>query len=881
MKFQYIRAAVRPAGKRYFFPACVTRYYYRRNFYLDSLPERAEITVDYPFAFEVYCNGVRCACEAGQSALLSGLSKGLNRLAVKTYLSNDPMRFTPALSVSLTAEGKCLIQPDEEWLGFTFAAFYTQAEDEDWFVKDYPDDYKFYTLHDAHPTEIKRSHYFRRSFRVDGSVAGARLYASAKGMFVPYLNGAEAGGKGALLPGVVQAPENGFPYKSQSSDHYRTFDVTLLLIQGENVLAFLTGNGWYVSEGFNTMRILPNELAAVLEIDYADGRRERISTDGSWLTHPSHYLENDLQWGARVDLGAEITGWNCPECDLSDWTTALPCGEAELEEQSFPGIETVETVAPAAVLTGQRGIVFDFGENLTGRAELSLQDVRPGQTVLLFYGEKRREDGTLTGGPYHDVFFALDTHEGGIAGYGARNLDAVRCGGQPNPVFRPEFAFTGFRYVEVVGADREQIAGICARRMRSAVRPTLEFHASNPLLEEICALSVRSYFGNLMDGPIDCPTREKNYWNGDACIIASTQFYLADGHALMRYWTTEGRKIDSDAAGWRDECYETPYQLYRFYGDAEVLRVNYGKLCQLADQRAGACRDGIYCGEEVTFFGDHGMPEGCPNMDRRVYSHSFYALSLLRRAEIAALIGRTEDVEPAKARLEAARRAFSEILYPQLLSLEAGANLGNLILPVVMGLTDGEQTQALGRELIRRVRDLEGKVWCGAVACAHLLPLLCELGESGLAERVALCTEYPSWGYICKSGATTMTEYWGGMDSNEEGDSLNHYFRGAIVRWLIEYVAGIRPGAPGFKRVELAPVFLPGLKSCSCRYDSPCGKIAVDWKCTDEGVSLRVESAVPGVVRLPFAAAGVESGERLADRWRYELPAGVSEWRAL
>lgn len=106
MKFQYIRAAVRPAGKRYFFPACVTRYYYRRNFYLDSLPERAEITVDYPFAFEVYCNGVRCACEAGQSALLSGLSKGLNRLAVKTYLSNDPMRFTPALSVSLSRRGE-------------------------------------------------------------------------------------------------------------------------------------------------------------------------------------------------------------------------------------------------------------------------------------------------------------------------------------------------------------------------------------------------------------------------------------------------------------------------------------------------------------------------------------------------------------------------------------------------------------------------------------------------------------------------------------------------------------------------------------------------------------------------------------------------------
>ncbi len=879
MRFEYIRAEMQPADKRYFFPACVTRYYYRRNFYLESLPRCAEITVEYPFAFELYCNGVQCICESGKSIILSELKPGLNRLAVKTYLSNDPMRFSPWLSVRLTADGKLILQPDEDWLGFTFAAFYTQAEDENWFVKDYPDSYKFYTLHEANPVEIKRSHYFRRSFRVDGAVECARLHVAAKGLFLPYLNGREAGGAGTLLPGVVQAPENGFPYKSQSSDHYRTFDVGALLTQGENVLAFLTGNGWYVSEGFNTMRILPNELAAVLEIDYEDGRREKITTDGNWLTHPSHYLENDLQWGARVDLGVELPGWNCKKCDLSDWRPAQACGEAELEEQSFPGIETIERLAPAAILPGQRGIVFDFGENLTGRAELALQGVFPGQTVLLFYGEKYRADGSLTGGPYHDVFFAVDTHAGGIAGCGARNLDVVRCGDDPNPVFRPEFAFTGFRYVEVVGASREQIAKVCARRMRSAVRSTLKFHASNPLLEEICTLSARSYFGNLLDGPIDCPTREKNFWNGDACIIAATQFYLADSHALMRYWTTEGRKIDSDAAGWRDECYETPYQLYRFYGDTEVLKENYGKLSQLTEQRAAACKDGIYGGEEVTFFGDHGMPEGCPNMDRQVYSHCFYALSLLRQSEIASVIGREEDAVFAKERLENARRAFSQKLYPQLLTLETGANLGNLILPIVMGLTDSGQTSILGNLLIERVRALTGKVWCGAVACAHLLPLICDLGEIALAEKVALCTEYPSWGYICKSGATTMTEYWGGMNSNEEGDSLNHYFRGAIVRWLVEYVAGIRPDVPGFKRVKIAPVFLPGLESCSCQYDSPCGECSVAWKRTADGLCLRTESAVPGIISLPFAAVGRKDGKIQDNRWNYVLPAGISEWR--
>ena len=148
-----------------------------------------------------------------------------------------------------------------------------------------------------------------------------------------------------------------------------------------------------------------------------------------------------------------------------------------------------------------------------------------------------------------------------------------------------------------------------------------------------------------------------------------------------------------------------------------------------------------------------------------------------------------------------------------------------------------------------------------------------------MAEKVALCTEYPSWGYICKSGATTMTEYWGGMNSNEEGDSLNHYFRGAIVRWLVEYVAGIRPDVPGFKRVKIAPVFLPGLESCSCQYDSPCGECSVAWKRTADGLCLRTESAVPGIISLPFAAVGRKDCKIQDNRWNYVLPAGISEWR--
>ena len=62
-------------------------------------------------------------------------------------------------------------------------------------------------------------------------------------------------------------------------------------------------------------------------------------------------------------------------------------------------------------------------------------------------------------------------------------------------------------------------------------------------------------------------------------------------------------------------------------------------------------------------------------------------------------------------------------------------------------------------------------------------------------------------------------------------NSGNHVMLlGDTVIWMYESLAGIRAGEPGFKAIELFPVFPEGLNSVSASYDSPYGEIVSEWR---------------------------------------------------
>ena len=101
----------------------------------------------------------------------------------------------------------------------------------------------------------------------------ARLYATARGVYEPRLNGSRVG-DAELAPGWTE-------YHQRL--HYQTYDVTELLREGGNVLGAVVADGWWSGYvGFDARRPAQHygdapAFLAQLVLDFADGTRRVVA----------------------------------------------------------------------------------------------------------------------------------------------------------------------------------------------------------------------------------------------------------------------------------------------------------------------------------------------------------------------------------------------------------------------------------------------------------------------------------------------------------------------------------------------------------------------------------------------------------------------------
>ena len=88
---------------------------------------------------------------------------------------------------------------------------------------------------------------------------------------------------------------------------------------------------------------------------------------------------------------------------------------------------------------------------------------------------------------------------------------------------------------------------------------------------------------------------------------------------------------------------------------------------------------------------------------------------------------------------------------------------------------------------------------------------------------------------------------------------------GPVCEWLLESLAGIKPGAPGFATLELAPCLTSRLDYVKASFESVQGCISVHWKRTEDGFEIELESPVPVHVRLPALDVHLDAGYHVLD----------------
>lgn len=701
----------------------------------------------------------------------------------------------------------------------------------------------------------------RRRFTAE-QTENARLYITSHGLYVARLNGQRVGD-------FVLAPGTGNYHKRLTVQSY---DVSKQLRVGENELIVTLGDGWYRgSVGIDGLRnYYGADIALLCQLEI--GGESVLISDESWeASQQGPTRENDLQQGERYDAGMEqINDWHGVTVRDFGYDKLAPTESVPiLEQERFPG----------RLMTTPNGeTVIDFGQNLAGYTELRVT-AKAGQRVTLWHGETLDENGNFT----QKNFDPGDRNKnGGIP----QKIEYI-CKDGLN-VYKPRFTIFGFRYAKVETDIDLTDAQFTAVAVYSEMPQTGFFECGNADVNRLFLNSLWSMRSNFCDIPTDCPTRERAGWTGDAGVFAPTAVYLADCYPVLRKWLGECRLAQGEdglvqniapvnnkggmisnmlqgSAGWGDACILVPWALYEAYGDRTILEENYDMMCRwmaFSEKRAKKTRlhnlknpYHHYLVDEGFHFGEWCQPDvdntdamkktmmiGAPEVATAYYYRS---ASLL--AEIAAVLGKTEDASRFSALAENAKRAY------HFACLKDGTIRSDrqceYVRPLAFGLLEGEEVQAAADELNRLVEKNGYHLNTGFLSTQDLCRVLADNGHVDTAYKLLLQEDCPGWLYAVKKGATTIWETWDGVrPDGTVHDSLNHYSYGAITGWLFSGVCGIKLKA-GTLTIKPQPDRALGFAKAEWR--SPVGMIKSAWEYREDKLIFDFALPVSARIELP------------------------------
>ncbi len=732
------------------------------------------------------------------------------------------------------------------------------------------------------PARQRPAHALAGAVRVDGAIARARLYVTAHGVYEAFLNGTRVGDL-EITPGWTA-------YRSRLQ--VQTYDVTDLVVAGDNVVGALLSDGWWRGQNSVARRVddygTTTALLVQLVVVLTNGDTVVCGSDGTWRSTPSHILRADLMAGEVHDLRRRADWYAWPKWDP---VRAEEHGYAELCTSPGPPVRRIEELRPVSVREiGPQRWVVDVGQNISGW--IRLRGLGPaGTEITLTYGEWLDEHGDVT--QEHLSFPAATEVERTVP----FQVDRVISAGVDDDGFEPRHSTKGFQYVRVDGYDGPLTADdVTAIVVHTDLERCGSFACSDSRVDAIHQIAEWSFRGNASDIPTDCPTRERAGWTGDWQIYVETAAFLYDVGGFSVKWlrdlAAEQRpdgKVTSlvpeshpgddrppgfwplieGSSGWGDAAVHVPLMTYETTGDRQVLVDQWPSMCAWVDFAADVAANGRhgsrrerspeqapherYLWDSGWHFGEWLEPG--EDLDDTIAAamladHGAVATAYLFRSaqqvsQIGALLGQDDDArrygELAENVADAWRVEFladDGTTTPDTQATYARA--------LTFGLVPEEQRAASAARLVELIRAAGNHLGTGFLATPFLLPILADTGHLDVAYELLFQDTQPSWLVMVDRGATTVWEEWGGVDADGVPHaSLNHYSKGAVISFLHRYVAGLQAVEPGYRRFRVAPRPGGGLTWAEAQHESPYGLIDVRWERTGVDDRLTVDITVP------------------------------------
>lgn len=710
------------------------------------------------------------------------------------------------------------------------------------------------------PRTASPSPYFRREFTLPAKPEKGLLHITALGLYEASVNGRPAHDT-VLTPGWTDFAKR---------VRYQTWDVTKLLDTGRNVIGVILGDGWYCGHLATNDRQRYGDrpkFLARLEWQTDDGQTGCLISDDTWLTAAGPILENDLLMGESYDARGEHVNWDTAGFDPSGWTKAslATVPDIRIEPHYGPSVRRHECIRARRLGpedSAARQSIYDLRQNLSGRVRIAVHGQRGG-TVRIRHAEVLDENGYL----YTENLRS------------ARATDYYTLNGEGIETWEPRFTFHGFRYVEITWTtpgDPGVVESVDGIALYADMPRTGSFACSHPPLNRLFENTVWGQKSNFLEVPTDCPQRDERLgWTGDAQVFVRTAAVIMDVSDFFRKWLRDMRDSQLPKGGippyvpftqsfgstedggpaWADAALICPMELHRAYGDVDFIADHYE--CMTAYMRYLAhnkVKNGIREHPDLGTFGGFGdwlAIDGSGRTDggtpKDLIGTAFYANNARIMAFSAELLGKTEDA----AHWHTLHRDTVEVFRKRYVTpdgLIVGGTQTGCVLALHFDLVREAQRQTTINQLVRLITGNGMKIGTGFVGTPYLLHVLEQADRLDIAYRLLEQEAYPSWLFPIRNGATTIWERWDGWTADKgfqspAMNSFNHYAYGAVCDWMVATVAGLEPGAPGYKRIRFKPRPGGSLSHASASLQTRYGQVAISWVLEND--TLTVKLTVP------------------------------------
>lgn len=686
---------------------------------------------------------------------------------------------------------------------------------------------------------------FRKDFILKESIESARINISGIGHYELYINNNKIGDR-FLSPGWTN-------YKKRIL--YNSYDITEQLKEGGNALGVIVGNGFYNvnRERYRKLVVAYGypKLIFNIQIKFKNGTVKNIVSDANCKVTTSPILYSSIYGGEDFDARLEQEDWSSYGFDDTNWQKPILQDELTdklMPEEDYP-LKVMDEFLPIKISKSKTGrTIYDFGQNASGIISLKVKGTR-GTQIIIRPDELLNEEGNITqrsgGGPY-EFNYTLK--------------------GESVEEWQPRFTYYGFRYADVEIIEPEysttqtDIVELKMLHTRNSSPTVGTFSCSDSLFNQIFELINWSIKSNMASVATDCPHREKLGWLEQTYLIGPSMHYNYDIHALYNKIVDD--MIDSqldnglvpdiapeyvpfeggfrDSPEWGSASVIIPWQLYKWYGDLEVLKKAYPMMIRYVDYLHTKSENNIL---------NHGLgdwydlgpkhPGEAQLTPKALTATSIYYYDLKLVSKIAEVLNKESDVSKYGDLANIIRGAFQKKFFdPQTGSCSTGSQT-SLAMSLYTGILPEQDYEKVFNNLINSIEQNDYALTAGDIGYHFLVRVLSENGRSDILYKMNNRSDKPGYGMQIKKGATSLTESWAALPNV----SNLHMMLGHLMEWFYSGLGGIyqADNSIAYKSIIIAPKPVGDIQWVRCSFNSQQGIIASEWELLENTFLLTVE----------------------------------------